>query len=161
MGYKRILVPVDGSPTSAKGLKEAIKLAQGDKGGGRAKLRLLYVVEEYAAFAAPEVGANVGPLLDAIKAAGRKTLARIERSARAAGAHPETVLVENFGGRVADAIVEQAKRWRADLIVMGTHGRRGVKRVLLGSDADLVVRYSPVPVLLVPATGRGAGRRAP
>jgi nucleotide-binding universal stress UspA family protein len=150
MAYKRILVPVDGSPTSAKGLKEAIKLAR----ESRAKLRLLYVVEEYAAFAAPELGANVGPLLDALAAAGRKSLARIERGARAAGAHPETVLVEDYGGRVADAIVQQAKRWRADLIVMGTHGRRGVKRVLLGSDADLVVRYSPVPVLLIPATGR-------
>jgi nucleotide-binding universal stress UspA family protein len=112
------------------------------------------VVEEYTAFAAPELGANVGPLLDALAAAGRKALARIERGARAAGARPETVLVEDCGGRVADAIVQQAKRWRADLIVMGTHGRRGVKRVLLGSDADLVVRYSPVPVLLIPAPGR-------
>jgi nucleotide-binding universal stress UspA family protein len=150
MAYKRILVPVDGSPTSAKGLKEAIKLAR----ESRARLRLLYVVEEYAAFAAPELGANVGPLLDALAAAGRKKLARIERSVRAAGARPETALVEDYGGRVADAIVQQAKRWRADLIVMGTHGRRGVKRVLLGSDADLVVRYSPVPVLLIPAAGR-------
>jgi len=150
MAYKRILVPVDGSSTSAKGLTEAIKLAR----ESRAKLLLLYVVEEYAAFAAPELGANAGPLLDALNAAGRKALARVERSARAAGARPETLLVEDFGGRVADAIVQQAKRWRADLIVMGTHGRRGVKRVLLGSDADLVVRYSPVPVLLIPGTGR-------
>jgi nucleotide-binding universal stress UspA family protein len=79
---------------------------------------------------------------------------RASNAARAAGARPQTVLVEDFGGRVADAIVKQAKRWRADLIVMGTHGRRGVKRALLGSDADLVVRYSPVPVLLIPASGR-------
>jgi nucleotide-binding universal stress UspA family protein len=150
MAYKRILVPVDGSPTSAKGMKEAIKLAR----AGRGKLRLLHVVEEYVAFAAPEVGVNVGPILDAMKAAGRKTLARVARSASAAGVRPETALVEDFGSRVADAIVEQAKRWRADLIVMGTHGRRGVKRALLGSDAELVVRYSPVPVLLVPAAGR-------
>ena len=150
MSYRRILVPVDGSPTSAKGLKEAIRLAR----ESRAKLRLLYVVEEYAAFAAPELGANAGPLLDALKVAGRKALARVERAARAAGARPETALLEDFGGRVADAIVKQAKRWRADLIVMGTHGRRGMQRVLLGSDADLVVRYSPVPVLLVPAAGR-------
>lgn len=150
MAYKRILVPVDGSPTAAKGMKEAIKLAR----GSRAKLLLLHVVEGYAAFAAPELGANVGPLLDALAAAGRKALARIERDARDAGARPETKLVENYGGRVADAVVQQAKRWRADLIVMGTHGRRGVKRALLGSDADLVVRYSPVPVLLVPAAGR-------
>ena len=150
MAYKRILVPVDGSPTSAKGLKAAIKLAREN----RAKLCLLHVAEEYAAFATLEVGANVGPMLDAIKAGARKTLARVERSARAAGSRPESVLVEDLGGRVADAIVRQAKRWRADLIVIGTHGRRGVKRVLLGSDADLVVRYSPVPVLLVPAAGR-------
>ena len=120
---------------------------------------LLHVVEEYAAFAAPEAGVSVAPILDAMKAGGRKTLARIERSARTAGARPEKALVEDFGGRVADAIVSHAKRWRADLIVMGTHGRRGVKRLLLGSDADLVVRYSPVPVLLIPAAGRGKGRR--
>jgi nucleotide-binding universal stress UspA family protein len=151
MPYKRILVPVDGSPTSAKGLKAAIKLARESRG----RLRLLHVIAEYAAFAAPEVGANIAPVLAAMKAAGRKTLARVERGARAGGAaRLDTALVENFGGRVADAIVAQAKRWRADLIVMGTHGRRGMKRALLGSDAELVVRSSRVPVLLVPGRGR-------
>lgn len=151
MAYKRILVPVDGSPTSAKGLKEAIKLAR----AGRGKLRLLHVVAEFGAFMAPEAGTNPAPILAAMKAAGRKTLARVERSARAAGgARLDTVLAEDFGGRVSDTIVEQARRWRADLIVMGTHGRRGVKRALLGSDAELVLRYSRVPVLLVPGRGR-------
>jgi len=154
MAYKRILVPVDGSPTAAQGLREAIKLAR----DSRAKLRLLYVVEEFAAFAAPEIGANVGPLLEALNAAGRKALARVARRARAAGLRPESALAEDFGGRVADAIVKHARRWRADLIVMGTHGRRGVRRALVGSDADLVVRYSPVPVLVVPARGRSARR---
>jgi nucleotide-binding universal stress UspA family protein len=66
----------------------------------------------------------------------------------------ESGLVDNFAGRVAEAIVEQAKRWRADLIVMGTHGRRGFDRLLMGSNAELVARYSSVPVLLVPARGR-------
>ena len=155
MGYKRILVPVDGSPTAAKGMKEAIKLAK----EGRGKLLLFHSIEEYAALAAPEVGFNIKPLLDSLIAGGKRTLARVKRSAERAGARPQTVLVENFAGRVADAIVSQAKRWRADLIVMGTHGRRGVNRALLGSDAELVVRYSPVPVLLVPARGRGKGRR--
>ena len=150
MAYKRILVPVDGSPVALKGMKEAIGIAR----EGRARLQLLHVVEEYSAFSAPEIGASIGPILEALAAAGRKTLARVERSARAAGARPETALVENYGGRVADAIVRQAKRWRADLIVMGTHGRRGAKRALLGSDAELVVRYSTVPVLLVPGAGR-------
>jgi nucleotide-binding universal stress UspA family protein len=150
MGYKRILVPVDGSPTSARGVAEAIKLAQ----DGGAKLLLLHVVEEYAILGIPEAGASIGPVLDALNRAGRITLAKIERGARRLGVRAETKLVEDFSGRVANAIVDQAKRWRADVIVMGTHGRRGLNRVLLGSDAEIVVRYSPVPVLLVPARGR-------
>lgn len=154
MTYKRILVPVDGSPTSAKGVKEAIRIAK----AGRSKLLLLHVIEEYSAFATPDVGGSIGPILEALRQSGQRTIDRIARSAKKSGARPQSVLVENFGGRVADTIVTQAKRLRADLIVMGTHGRRGVSRVLLGSDADLVVRYSPVPVLLVPAAGR-AGRR--
>jgi nucleotide-binding universal stress UspA family protein len=154
MTYKRILVPVDGSPTAAKGMKEAIRIAR----AGRGKLLLLHVVEEYSAFASPEVGASIGPIIDALRQSGRRTIDRVARDAKRAGAQSQSVLVENFGGRVADTIVMQAKRLRADLIVMGTHGRRGVSRVLLGSDAELVVRYSPVPVLLVPAAGR-AGKR--
>ncbi len=150
MSYKRILVPVDGSPTAAKGMKAAIRLARENRG----KLLLLHVVEEYSAFISPEVGVSLGPILDSLRLVGRRTLARIARSAAKSGAKPQSVLVENFGGRVADTIVQQARRLRADLIVMGTHGRRGVNRVLLGSDAELVVRYSPVPVLLVPASGR-------
>ena len=154
MAYKRVLVPVDGSPTSAKGLAEAIKVAK----QSRARLRLVHVVEENAALAAPEVGVDVGPLLDAMKGEGRKTLARVERVARRKGKtlRLDTALVESFGGRVADAIIGQAKRWHADLIVIGTHGRQGLQRALLGSDAELVVRHSPVPVLVMPARGRGA-----
>jgi len=105
------------------------------------------------------VGVDVGPLLEAMLGTGRKTLARIERRVRSAGVRPEILMVENVGGRVADEIVWQAKRWKADLIVIGTHGRRGLQRALLGSDAELVARYSPVPVLLVPARGRGKPRK--
>ena len=60
-------------------------------------------------------------------------------------------MIESFGGRAAEFIVAQAKKWGADLIVLGTHGRRGVKRLVMGSDAEQVVRTSPVPVLLVRA----------
>jgi nucleotide-binding universal stress UspA family protein len=150
MAYKRILVPVDGSPTSTKGLKAAIKLARESRG----RLLLLHVVEEYSAFISPEVGASIGPILEGMRAAGKRTLARVARNA--SGAKPQQILAENFGGRVADTIVKEAKRARADLIVMGTHGRRGINRALLGSDAETVVRYSPIPVLLVPAKGRRA-----
>jgi nucleotide-binding universal stress UspA family protein len=154
MAYQRILVPVDGSATSYRGLTEAIKLARRLK----ARLKLLYVVEAFSAFSSAEVAIDVEPLLEALRRSGRKALAAIEQRARRAGARPEIALAENFGMRVSDSIVEQAKRWRADLIVMGTHGRRGLQRALLGSDAELVVRYSPMPVLLVPASKRPSRR---
>jgi nucleotide-binding universal stress UspA family protein len=60
-----------------------------------------------------------------------------------------TVLVENVLRGVADVIVGQARKWRADLIVIGTHGRRGLTRMVMGSDAEGVIRTTPVPVLLV------------
>ena len=151
MTYKRILVPVDGSPTSNKGMEEAIRLAK----TSRARLRLLHVVEQTVAFSAPEVAIDIGPILDSLRVEGRRRLARIERRALRRRVRLDTALVENFGMRVADAVIAAAKRWRADLIVMGTHGRRGLRRALVGSDAELVVRYSPVPVLLVPPGGRG------
>jgi nucleotide-binding universal stress UspA family protein len=58
-------------------------------------------------------------------------------------------MVETAGERVAELIVEQARQWPADVIVMGTHGRRGFNHLLMGSDAEAVIRLSPVPVLLV------------
>ena len=61
----------------------------------------------------------------------------------------ETVFVESIGRPASEIIVEQAKFWPADVIVMGTHGRRGINRLLMGSDAELVLRRSPVPVMLV------------
>lgn len=150
MTYKRILVPVDGSPTSNKGMTEAIRLAK----ASRARLRLLHVVEQTIAFSAPEVAVDIGPILESLRAAGRRRLAGIVRRTSRSGARIESALVENFGMRVADAVIAESRRWRADLIVMGTHGRRGLQRALVGSDAELVVRYSPVPVLLVPPGGR-------
>ena len=70
---------------------------------------------------------------------------------RAAALEVETELVENYAGRVSDLIIDKAREWGAQLIVLGTHGRRGVGRMLLGSDAEQILRQSPVPVLLVRA----------
>jgi nucleotide-binding universal stress UspA family protein len=153
--YKRILVPVDGSATSAAGLKQAVGLARNQ----HAKLKLLYVVDEFRVFTTPDGGLNAGAIVTALKRSGRQLLARAARNASVHGVKPEAAMVENLSGRVADIVVDQAKRWRADLIVMGTHGRRGVNRALLGSDAELVVRQAPVPVLLVRSGGR-RGRAA-
>ena len=68
----------------------------------------------------------------------------------------DTLTSECFAKRPCDVIVEQAARWPADLIVIGTHGRRGVNRMLLGSDAEQVARIAPVPVLLVRSAGKAA-----
>ncbi len=155
MIYKRILVPVDGSPTSAAGVKEAVKLAK----NLHAKLCLLHVVDEMIVFNTPESGINLEPILEGMKRGGKRLLRRAEKLASALGARPDSELRESAGARVADVIVERAKRLRSDLIVMGTHGRRGVDRMLMGSDAELVVRNAPVPVLLVRAGVRARSRR--
>ena len=154
MTYKRILVPVDGSATSNKGLDEAAKLAR----GSGSRVLLLHVVDDLVAFSSPD-GAGVNLVLDALRASGKSVLAEAAERARRAKLKAESVLLENATGRVAEAIVDQAKRWRADLIVMGTHGRRGVNRLLLGSSAELVVRNSAIPVLLIPGEAKGAARR--
>jgi nucleotide-binding universal stress UspA family protein len=157
MTYKRILVPVDGSPTSNTGLDEAVKLAR----SGRARIRLLHIVDDTVAFNTPD-GAGVNYVLDALRKSGEEAVAGAKERVRRAKLEAETELVENATGRVADAIVERAKRWKADLIVMGTHGRSGFDRLLIGSNAELVVRHSTIPVLLVPASGaaaRGARKR--
>lgn len=150
MLYKRILVPVDGSTTSSAGLREAVRLAKNQ----HARLRLLNVIDEMIVFNTPDGGINVEPILNALKRGGKRILGKAEKAARAQGVKPESELWESAGVRVAQVIVDRAKRWRADLIIMGTHGRRGVNRMLLGSDAELVVRNASVPVLLVHAAVR-------
>lgn len=151
MVYKRILVPVDGSSTSMAGLKEALRLARNQK----ARIRLLHIVDEAAIFASAEGGLNVEPVIESLKSGGRRVLDRAAKLAASRGARAETEMVESATSRVADVLVARARRWRADLIVMGTHGRRGVNRLVLGSDAELVVRNAPVPVLLVRSARRG------
>jgi nucleotide-binding universal stress UspA family protein len=151
MVYKRILVPVDGSSTSMAGLNEALRLAKNQK----ARVKLLHIVDEMMIFSSSEAGLNIGPVVESMKRGGKRILDRAAKLAAARGIRPETELRENATGRVAEVLIARAKRWRADLIVMGTHGRRGVNRLVLGSAAELVVRNSPVPVLLVRSAQRG------
>jgi nucleotide-binding universal stress UspA family protein len=92
---------------------------------------------------------NIGELLILLADAGEKILADAKRRAQERGIDADTVLHNNLGGRVCDVIVKEVVSWKADLIVIGTHGRRGAGRLLLGSDAERVLRLAPVPVLLV------------
>lgn len=141
--YQRILVPVDGSPTSTQGLDEAIKLA---KLTG-ASLRLVHVVDQLTFATGFEV--QTGDLVGLLREAGEKILGDSKARAQAAGIDVSTFLCDTFGSRVCDLVIDQAKEWAADLIVIGSHGRRGMSRLLLGSDAEQVVRMARVPVLLV------------
>jgi nucleotide-binding universal stress UspA family protein len=141
--FNRILVPIDGSPTAHAGLAEAIRLAKLTGGS----LRLVHVLDELAFTGGMEFyGAEV---LKRLQDGGQKVLAEGERVAKAAGVPVETKLYESFGDRLADLIEKEVEDWKADLIVIGTHGRRGLRRALLGSDAEQVARHATVPVLLL------------
>jgi nucleotide-binding universal stress UspA family protein len=143
--YQKILAPVDGSAAASRGLEEAIKATKAFGG----VLRLVHVVNEVI-IDDEYVGAlPYETLIESLRERGRKVLAEAEEKARSQGVSVQTELVDRIGGRTADFIVEQAKEWGADLIVMGTHGRRGLRRLALGSDAEQVLRSTPVPVLLV------------
>jgi len=143
--YRRILVPVDGSAASLKGLDEALKLAKSLE----AKVKLVHVVNELIFDSGYMPALDYGTVIASLREAGKKVLAAAEAVARERGASVEAELIEQVGGHAADVIVRVAKQWSADLIVMGTHGRRGLRRLALGSDAELVLRSSTVPVLLV------------
>jgi nucleotide-binding universal stress UspA family protein len=141
--YSRILVPIDGSDSSARACAEAIKLGVDQK----ARLRLLHVVS-YGYISAVLQG-NLGDVLRRIRAEGQSILGEAERTASAAGLEVEPRLLEHESTQIGEAIVEDAKKWRADLVVMGTHGRRGFVRSGLGSDAEYVARHARTPVMLV------------
>jgi nucleotide-binding universal stress UspA family protein len=146
--YQKILVPVDGSPTSMRGLQEAIKLA---KLTG-AKLRLLHVVDQISFATGMEAATLVtGEMMQLLREGGEKLLEQARARVERAGVRVDTVLCDSIAGRVCDLVIEQAAAWHAGLIVLGTHGRRGVGRLLLGSDAEMIVRLATVPVLLVRA----------
>jgi nucleotide-binding universal stress UspA family protein len=145
--YKRILVPVDGSPAAAAGLREAIKLASARPDS---TIRLLHVLEPLPALQGMEV-IITGTLLRNMTAFGEKVLKDARALVERHGIRAEAVFQKRSQKRAADGIVREARRWKADAVVMGTHGRRGISRAVLGSDADMVVRDVAVPVVLVRA----------
>ena len=151
--FKRILVPVDGSRTSGYGLAQALRLARSQ----RAALYLLHVLDEHmlAGYAEPGTMATVTEdFLQALRASGKRILERASSRAAKAGVKSKTILVDNLMNTVAEVIIAQSRKIRADLVVMGTHGRRGMTRLVLGSAAEGVVRGTPAPVLLVRTASR-------
>lgn len=144
--YKRILVPVDGSDTSNKALVAALQMAR--ESGGR--VRLIHVVEELAYLTGYEqFGGYSGALIAVMRETGNKVLNDAMAIAQAAGVEADNLLYDNFGARLAEVVADAAKQWNADLVVVGTHGRHGVGRVLMGSGAEQILRLAPVPVLVI------------
>jgi nucleotide-binding universal stress UspA family protein len=152
--YPLILVPHDGSPTAERGFAEALALAR----SLGSTLRVVNVVDARMLPAEISAAATVGQLLEDWREEGHRIVKEAAQTARAAGVTAQDAVLFDPGGRVCDVIVDDARTSGAGLIVMGTHGRRGFRRLTLGSDAELVLRESPVPVLLVRAPeGAAAG----
>src|SRR4051812_46268736 len=159
--FAQVLVAVDGSATGNNGLKATIGLASDQK----AALTILHVVDDMASVSyVGDLGyvpsGFVDKVLDELRANGRKVLTKAEALARERGVEAKALLVETKGGSIADTILAQAKKVRADVIVLGTHGRRGLRRAVMGSDAEAVLRDARVPVLLVRAPERSASKAA-
>ena len=144
--FKRILVAVDGSDTADQALQEAIKLAM----EMRAKLRIVHAVDTVNINLDTEFP-NPTEMSDAAIELGHKILRNAEAVAKKSGIATETHLIEihTLGHRIAEVIASDAENWSADLIVICTHGRKGLSRLLLGSVAEAVVRIATKPVLLI------------
>jgi len=146
--YQRILVPIDGSSTSKRGLEEAIRLAKLTQG----RLRLLHVIDELSfSMAMDAYSGYAGDWMNVLRDKGARVLEEAKATVEAAGVEVDTVLCDSFAASVHELVTTEAVKWGADLIVLGTHGRRGVGRLVLGSSAEYILRFAPVPVLLVRA----------
>lgn len=154
--YQRILVPTDGSPTALKALTSAIALA---KEFG-AKIRVLHVLEQLTYFVYDPYGGYTNELLQAVRASGDKLAQDAVDQVKTAGLEADSQILDEIGEPLGEAVVRAAKDWHADLIVLGTHGRRGVSRMLMGSGAEQVIRMAPVPVLVIRADERGTAGTA-
>ncbi|WP_175719313.1 universal stress protein [Burkholderia anthina] len=160
--YRNIMVAVDGSPSSDRALDEGLKMA----GSSGARLFAVFVVDKsllitYAGRLDPDA------LLDEVRRDGAAVLRSAARTISRAAVNGETEIVETeLGQDIAERLQRYVVDRSIDLAVIGTHGRRGVRRLLLGSVAERFLRGSSCPVLLVrsrdaaQAAGAAAGHRA-
>lgn len=149
--YTKILVAADGSPTADHALHEAARLAQ----PGAQLLALVVNDNTLLHFATPYgINYDTGAVRDAMREQCEAVAMHCRELLNGVGVIAETRILDLYehpqrGPDVASAILSEAQAWGADLIVVGTHGRRGVRRMLLGSVAEQVLRQSDRPVLLV------------
>ena len=142
MSFRKILIAVDESAFAAHAADVGFELAR----SLGAEVALIHVVD-VSAFASPEGGYPAGEIIALAEQDGRRLLAGFRQRVSIQPLPHEFIQV----GKPATEIVEAAKDWPADLIVIGSHGRRGVERLLLGSVAEAVMRHGACPVLVVRA----------
>jgi nucleotide-binding universal stress UspA family protein len=148
--YSRILVAIDGGATSERGLREALALAADQK----ARLVVLNVINDFPLMV--DVSAMyIEESLQLMRRNADELMQAVRRRAAEVGVEIDAVVADSTGKRVADVVVDTARDHRCDLIVMGSHGRRGFNRLTLGSDAELVLRAAPVPLLIVRSAEAG------
>ena len=149
--FERILVSIDGGDTSNRALAVATQMARDS--GGRARLRLVHVLDPALALGGARAFTHdLGDMQSTFELGrdgGTQLLDDAQQITHAAGLEADTELLERYGDGLGNMVANAALRWDADLIVVGTHGRHGVGRVLLGSGAEDIVRNAPVPVLVV------------
>ena len=144
--YHNILVAIDGSHTSEIALHEAVKLAKAFNG----QLRIVNVVETVNLNLDGEF-TDPNEIWDAMCKGGETLLTKARAAAHTAGVDAESKLIEidTLGRRIPEMIADEAQAWPADVIGIGTHGRRGISHLFLGSVAEGVVRVATKPVLLI------------
>ncbi|OZI18860.1 hypothetical protein CAL26_14335 [Bordetella genomosp. 9] len=145
--YRHILVAVDGSVTSERALDHAISLARVED----ARILAVYIVE-YPSSMYSSAFIDVEPFHDAMVEEARSVLDVAQAKFRDAGVKGAVKMVDAgvLSGTIAEQLADAAAEAGADLVVMGTHGRRGFQRLMLGSVAESFVRLSACPVMLVP-----------
>ena len=147
--YQRILVPIDGGPTAERGLREAICLSAEMK----ASLLVLHVLDNFPMAGEWASAADFEQTLDRRRRQSDDLLATACSAAEAAGVPAQSRRLEAGQSTTADLILTEAVGSQCDLIVMGTHGRRGMNRLALGSTAETVARRCTVPLLMIRQPG--------
>lgn len=150
--YRNILLAVDGSSSSKRAIEEAVSIAS----LAHATVHAVYVVDKSALF---NYGGYYDPqaLLDALRGDGRAALAQVHEALGGAGVTGDEELIEteSMADDVATCLQRYVDAHAIDLVVMGTHGRRGMPRLVLGSVSERFLRFSTCPVMLVRG-GQGA-----
>jgi nucleotide-binding universal stress UspA family protein len=142
VSFKKILVAIDSEPVAVRAAETGVNLAQ----ALGAEVAFIYVVDASIAYAG-----DTGPPASELIAAAKLDAQRLVTAVRQR-LSPQSSVVEFIPvGTPSEEIVKAAEEWSADLLVIGSHGRRGMQRALLGSVAETVMRHAPCPLVVVRA----------